>query len=403
VGTKGGPFSKADIEREVEELYALEDEVVEIAAEERELSPQEEERFEQRRQHSQEFFQSLADTYYKLGIYKSQEEARGLLPPNTEVLHQHAGGGFRPHDGTLEPDEIADSIYQLQYENTYSFQAPICFRVEHAVDIPFHHCNAHFRLTSKYDNLVLVNLHEEWLRDERFRDDGSNYYIWLEGSVVARRYDSAINAMDQSLRSCMGILNVLGLVKYEEIPRISCTAAIGFRSRIDIQIFYTMRSLETSRRMRGFFIPEPDNEVDAARNQNERLAKGLRLFSRAMSDESEAGEAVRHACRMFLRSLECWNRGEAAMFLSTTLEGLLLDKKQKDDLSARLQDSVAYWLGGSSLERDRIRKYVSDLYKARSNFVHNGIDAPSHFDLEKLQQLTRSVIRRELLTLQQSS
>jgi hypothetical protein len=84
VGTKGGPFSKADIEREVEELYALDDEVVEIAAEEeREPSPQEQERFEQRRQHSQEFFQSLADAYYKLGIYKSLEEARSLLPPNT--------------------------------------------------------------------------------------------------------------------------------------------------------------------------------------------------------------------------------------------------------------------------------------------------------------------------------
>ena len=38
--------------------------------------------------------------------------------------------------------------------------------------------------------------------------------------------------------------------------------------------------------------------------------------------------------------------GESAMFLAITMEGLLLDKRQKDDLSARLQDSIAYWLGG---------------------------------------------------------
>jgi hypothetical protein len=35
------------------------------------------------------------------------------------------------------------------------------------------------------------------------------------------------------------------------------------------------------------------------------------------------------------------------------------DKRQKDDLSARLQDSVAYWLGGSSNERDKNRKRVA--------------------------------------------
>jgi len=58
--------------------------------------------------------------------------------------------------------------------------------------------------------------------------------------------------------------------------------------------------------------------------------------------------------------------------LATTLEGLLLDKKNKDDLSARLQDAVAYLLGGSRDTRTQTRRIVRDLYSARSAFVHNG-------------------------------
>jgi hypothetical protein len=102
---------------------------------------------------------------------------------------------------------------------------------------------------------------------------------------------------------------------------------------------------------------------------------------------------------MYLRAYKAWNVGESAMFLAITMEGLLLDKRQKDDLSARLQDSIAYWLGGSSSEREKNRKYVSELYKVRSNYVHNGEDAPPMFDLDGVRDLTRRVIRKELLTL----
>jgi hypothetical protein len=164
------------------------------------------------------------------------------LAPDANILHEHAGGGFRPHDGTLNPDEIAESIYQLQYENTYSFQAPVCFKTIDAVDFSFDCSNSHCRLTSKYDDLALVKLHEDSLQNGPFRKKASDYYVWLEGSVVARRYDSAINDIEQSPRACTGILNVIGLARYDAIPRMSCTAAIGFRDRLDPCIFYTMRS-----------------------------------------------------------------------------------------------------------------------------------------------------------------
>src|SRR5262249_44230338 len=149
----------------------------------------------------------------------------------------------------------------------------------------------------------------------------------------------------------------------------------------------------------GLCDPAATNEIDSARPAQDRIAANLRILGRGMSDLSQAALAVRHACRTYLRAYESWNAGETAMFLAITMEGLMLDKRQKDDLSARLQDSVAYWLGGSFNERKKNRQCVSELYKVRSNYVHNGEDAHSAFDIDAVHDLTRRVIRKELLTL----
>ena len=87
------------------------------------------------------------------------------------------------------------------------------------------------------------------------------------------------------------------------------------------------------------------------------------------------------------------------MYLAITMEGLLLDKRQKDDLSARLQNSVAYWIGGKAGERDKNRKSIAELYKVRSSYVHNGEEPSRAFDLTYVRELTRRVIRKELVTL----
>jgi hypothetical protein len=141
------------------------------------------------------------------------------------------------------------------------------------------------------------------------------------------------------------------------------------------------------------------SETLPARTSQSRLTSNLRTLNRAINDRSPPALAVQHACRMYLRAYEAWNAGESAMFFAITMEGLLLDKRQKDDLSARLQDSVAYWLGGSATDREKTRKCVAELYSVRSNYVHNGEDAPSGFDLARVRELTRKVIRKELMTL----
>jgi len=319
---------------------------------------------------------------------------------------QHAGGpgGLRPDDGLLNPDEMAQGIVALRNLNEFVFQAPLCFSWPSAdlvadVDYTTHAGGGSFRLTSNYKDLSLVKRHPELRANEE-----SKYYLWIEGSVKAHRYDAVRAEIDRLLVSAMGMMEVIGLLRYESWPRPGSSVSIGTKDRINSRTYnsgeyYDMHSARISQHLVGLCDPAPDNEIDSARTRQDRVGANLRILGRAMSDLSPAALAVQHACRMYLRAYESWNVGESAMFLAITMEGLMLDKRQKDDLSARLQDCVAYWLGGSSNEREKNKKRVADLYKARSNYVHNGEDAPSVFDIAGVRELTRRVLRKELLTL----
>jgi hypothetical protein len=232
------------------------------------------------------------------------------------------------------------------------------------------------------------------------REDGhSEDYLWIEGSVKAHRYDVARREIDLFLVSAMGIMEVIGLLRYRDFRLAGCNLSIGNSARINSGQYQNMHSVRLSKHFLGLCDPRAGNEIDAARTRQNRVDSNLRIFSRAISDSSPSALAVQHACRTYLRAYESWNLGESAMFLAVTMEGLLLDKRQKDDLSARLQDSVAYWIGGSASEREENRKYVSELYKVRSNYVHNGEDATAGFNIDIVRDLTRRVIRKELLTL----
>src|SRR5262249_27571288 len=158
------------------------------------------------------------------------------------------------------------------------------------------------------------------------------------------------------------MMEVIGLLRYEAFPwRSIVNLSVGTKDHINSGAYYDMHSIRISRHLIGLCNPAAENEIDSARTMQGRVDANLRILGRAMSDLSLAASAVRHACRMYLRAYEAWNVGEAAMFFAITMEGLLLDKRQKDDLSARLQDSVAYWLGGSSSKREENRKLVSEL------------------------------------------
>jgi hypothetical protein len=88
------------------------------------------------------------------------------------------------------------------------------------------------------------------------------------------------------------------------------------------------------------------------------------------------------------------------MWAAVILEGLLLDKRQRDDLRARLQDSVRYLLGRNAKERVELARLVGSLYDERSEFVHGSSgerkkeDRPS--SPEAYLDLAARVIQHEL-------
>jgi hypothetical protein len=388
----GFRFDRDEIEQYITALYALDDLVMDALAEDRDLRVDDEET------HRIGFyFRCLADSLWKAGVFKSQLEARNFIRADPDVLQNAGGpGGLRPDDGLLNPEEIAEGLVALRNLNEFLFQAPICLVWSNiSDDFTADTGGVNIRFTRKYNDLGLVKMHPELRADKN-----SDNYLWIEGSIRAHRYDAVRPAVDRLLLSVMGIMEVIGLLQYKPwLPARSQAVSIGTKDRVNSGAYLDMRSVRLHPHLTGLYNPPADNEIDNARTSQGRLDFNLRILNRALSDRSPPALAVQHACRMYLRAYEAWNGGESAMFFAITLEGLLLDKRQKDDLSARLQDSVAYWLGGAATDREKTKKSVAELYGVRSNYVHNGEDAPSGFDLAHMRELTRKVIRKELMTL----
>lgn len=387
-------FNREEIERQINALYELDDAVMDAIAEDEDTSV-----YDEKAQQLRFYFECLANSLWEVGVFKSQQEARSFIKADVDVL-QHAGGpgGLCPDDGLLSPNEMAQGIVALRNLNEFIFHAPVCYpsssTYKFDVDYTTHEREMRFRLTSNYADLFLVKMHPELKADQE-----SKNYLWIEASVKAHRYDGVRGEIDRLVASAMGMMQVLGLVQYRDWPVPSVRLSIGTKDRVNSAAYYDMHCVRMSQHLVGLCDPAATNEIDSARPAQDRIAANLRILGRGMSDLSQAALAVRHACRTYLRAYESWNAGETAMFLAITMEGLMLDKRQKDDLSARLQDSVAYWLGGSFNERKKNRQCVSELYKVRSNYVHNGEDAHSAFDIDAVHDLTRRVIRKELLTL----
>jgi hypothetical protein len=388
-------FSLDEIEEKINSVYELDSLILHTLAEDDDPSIYDEQVGQLR-----VYFERLADWLWKAGAFKSQKEARSVVRPDVDSL-QHIGGpcGVRPDDGLLNPDEIAQGILALKKLNEFVFQAPLCVmwtreEIEYMIDAG----GVKIRITSNYDDLTLVKRHPRLGANKQ-----SERYIWIESVISAHRYDFVRAQIDQWLVSIMGMMEIFGLVQYKSWSYGYCEVSIGAGDRFNSGAYLDMRSIQLARHLHGLNEPTVENDIDRARTKRERIDVNLRTLCRALGDSSPAGLAVRQACRMYLRAYDTWNMGESAMFLAATLEGLLLDRRQKDDLSARLQDSVAYWLGGPSSERERNRKCIADLYKARSGFVHNGTDAPADFNLSLVRELTKQVIKKELVTLRVQS
>lgn len=335
-------------------------------------------------------FDGLADALHSAGAFDSQEEAHEIIDTAPWSWLEEIGvDGLVPSDGWVANDEEAGAILALAEKKIFRFHYPLAAKPEAAAELTTSVARPDqaFTLVSEFTELELAR---EFDLDKPEED-----WLWIQGSHPGHRHRAVQKEIEAIVHQAMGALLVLELASFGPTGRKnSPPMAMARPSQVSSSGSENSRCLSTARQL---LVPKRPRAGKAQlRNTTDDKT---RLFEKLFNTASDAAESIRHACLMFLRAEDAWGNGEAAMFLVTTLEGLLLDKKNKDDLSSRLQEAVAYLLASGSHERDGLRLLVKQLYAVRSQFVHNGETAAPDLDKEAVSDLVRQVIHREIVGL----
>lgn len=404
-------FPRENILGMLNTAYELEDDATEIQVQfsdgliddaERELQ---EASLAERDQELKILFQKLADRLYTAGAFSSKEEARRVITKNADDRAGHLGpDGIVPDDGQLTPDEEADGILALLNNKEFSFSAPIC-RVlgyeQHemlgALEIRIETDDAKALITTRLAD-VRHSAELTSLPDPASKLSGmSDRWLWITGTAIGRTSRQIQRQIEDLIQEVQGALLVFELARYRansfEAPP---ETVIGRNSRFNMGVNIYSRATRCAPQLLLQPKISPKGELDIRRGREGILEQKIRKIERLLQNTTPNSKPIRHACRMFLRSFDSWVDGEKAMLLSTTLEGLLLDKKNREDLSARLQDAVGFLLGRTHESRAELRNSMRDTYKLRSSYVHSGATSERNFDIERAVDLVRQIIVKEI-------
>jgi hypothetical protein len=358
---------------------------------------------EKRKHDLTSYFQKLADALFKAGAFSSQAEARRAITIYDDDRRPHLGpDGVVPDDGTLNPDEEADGILALFDVKEYQFQAPIAKYFSGPLEIAVNGDDFVARITSSFSTLddLGTKVPDVWKGLLSGDLSSAEQWIWVEGIIKGINYHNIRIQIEEFLVQLQGCMLALDLTRYRmNLASLPPPMTVGRGATFNRGLYVNSRAARMAPQLIYDPLLVPDGDLDQRRGQAATLERTWRLMKKVFGTNQIGAKEIRQSLRMFLRSFDSWNEGEKAMLLATTLEGLLLDKKNKDDLSSRLQDSVAFLLGGPRGMRAESRRIVRELYNARSAFVHNGEISPKDFDIEEATKLTRGVLIKELTAL----
>jgi hypothetical protein len=354
------------------------------------------------------YFEGVADALFAAGAFDSNEAARKAITIYEDDRQKHIGpDGVVPDDGQLSVEEQAGGIITLLKPQTYRFQAPIAECVGDAgkveFKIAFEHCEA--TISSEYQAIEdLGGGRENYSHFESSPRRGK--WLWVDGQVTAKSYRAAVEISEGITQEIQGSLLLFRIAQFRANSfSVPPPKTIGRNKTYNTGVYINSISARLAPQILMLPHRKTTYELDRKREKSEVFEISFRQIPFEISFRQiprlfgpENGPE-RQAVKMFLRSFEAWSVGEKAMTLAVTLEGLLLDKKNKDDLSARLQDSVAYWIGGTKSQREKNRKIVSTLYSARSAFVHNGETNTKMVDISSVIELVQNVIVKAILDL----
>ncbi len=149
---------------------------------------------------------------------------------------------------------------------------------------------------------------------------------------------------------------------------------------------------------------KPESDLEA---QLIRRGQGTELLERRkeqaaviLSAVDDRGLVLRRAGRLYLQAVAA---GELGMTISSAfmcLEGLLLDRTVKDEVTGRLTEAVAYRIGKGATERKKLREQLKKLYELRSQYVHTGyvtgVKGLDGSPRELALEMARRALRREI-------
>ena len=407
-------YDKQSLTRLIDASYELEDEYFGRLsdAKDEQASAKIKAEFENKKQEISIKFQKLADFLFKNNAFDTKEQARKAITSDPNDRMYFLGpDGVVPDDGTLNPEHEVDGLLALMNGSEFHFQVPVAYLrsgPELTVEFERNKLDApslsalRVRLTSNYSSLRAFdvvgpfNLGPRQKSQNRLRHEN---WIWVEGSLHGKNFQRVKLFVEALCQEIQGALLASELCKFELTHLISPPEMlIGSGATFNIGSY--VHSIVSGVAYSVSYSPSltSEGELDMREGLGRPLGRRIRQLERLFRGEDDRAREIRQALRMYLRAHAAWSEGEKAMFLATLLEGLLLDRR-KEDLSARLQDAVAYWVGTTAIDRDGIRAQIKKLYSARSDFVHNGQLTPSNFDAGKVLALAQRVIEKEIVNL----
>ncbi|CAN7217088.1 hypothetical protein [Mesorhizobium sp. LjNodule214] len=400
------PYNMESLQHLIEAAYEIEDALLELQSETAdELSEEEvqelgrkEIELQQERQQLSISFQKLADHLFEAGAFDSKEQARAVITINPDTRLEHIGpDGVVPDDGALNPDEEAAGILALLDDREYYFSVPVAYCVTGG-EIEFQWTLGNNQKgAASGSQLYLANGRQlSSVGIKGFDTTDCKEWMCANGIIVGKNYNRIRSRIEMLCQEIQGGLLALNFAEFWNCHLMSSPKTLigsGKTWNAGVYVNSIVGSVAYGVRFSPVFSMVGD--VDKKLGPSGSRDRQVRLFERLFASDVQRAREIRQALRMYLRAHAAWSEGEKAMFLATMLEGLLLDRR-KDDLSSRLQDAVAYWVGSSAADREAIRKDVRDLYAARSEFVHNGELAPKTFREKAILSHAQKVIRKEI-------
>ena len=229
--------------------------------------------------------------------------------------------------------------------------------------------------------------------------------VLLQGTVEAPTRGGALVQAERTLDSFLGATLALDLAwflresgdsRIKRARRESPPPVI----QIDDEVSH-LGSLYADR-LAGYRLQAPgrDNlelmDGSPAETFEVNFRRRLQRLADVLCGTSEQATNVRASCRLAMNAEDANDFGIFISLAFTCIEGLLLEHKKKEDVTARLAEAAAYLLGKNAKEVQERRAEVSKLYDDRSAFAHSGITNETPRTRAKVQQLLRSVLVRQI-------